>query len=72
MVQLTIFIYILNRFFFYDKLLFVQIENALFLEETDAFTSKVAKTVEEAQKLVEAGFDFVCDFNGAKLFKKRK
>ena len=38
----------------------------------DEFTASVAHTEEEACKLVEAGFDFVCDFNGNKIFKKRK
>jgi integrase len=38
----------------------------------DEFASKVAKTVKEAQELVEAGFDYVCDVEGCKLFRKRK
>ena len=40
--------------------------------ESDAFVSKVARTVKEAQELVEAGFDYVCDVQGYKLFRKRK
>jgi hypothetical protein len=40
--------------------------------ESDDFHSATAKTVEEAQKLVEAGFDYVCEFNEVKLFRKRK
>jgi len=40
--------------------------------ESDEFHSATAKNVEEAQKLVEAGFEYVCDFNGVKLFGKRK
>jgi hypothetical protein len=31
-----------------------------------------AQPVITAQKLVEAGFDYVCDFGELKLFKKRK
>jgi hypothetical protein len=31
-----------------------------------------AKTVEEAQKLVETGFEYVCSFDDMKLFRKRK
>ena len=38
----------------------------------DEYSSKVAKTVKEAQELVEAGFEFVCDVEGYKLFRKRK
>lgn len=40
--------------------------------KTDEYISKAAKTVEEAQKLIEAGFEYVCDFDGVKLFRKRK
>jgi integrase len=38
----------------------------------DEFTNKVAKTVKEAQELVESGFDYVCDVEGYKVFRKRK
>lgn len=40
--------------------------------ENDDFHSATAKTVQEAQILVEAGFEYVCDFAEVKLFKKRK
>ncbi len=40
--------------------------------EDDDFNSATAKSVIEAQKLVEAGFEYVCDFNNVKLFRKRK
>ncbi|MEM3626397.1 MAG: site-specific integrase, partial [Candidatus Bathyarchaeia archaeon] len=38
----------------------------------EEYISKAAWTLEEAQKLVEAGFEYVCDIEGAKLFRKRK
>jgi integrase len=40
--------------------------------KNDEFHSATAKTVEDAQKLVEAGFEYVCDFGDVKLFRKRK
>jgi integrase len=40
--------------------------------EEDEFHSATAKTVDEAAKLVEQGFDFVTDVDGVKLFRKRK
>jgi hypothetical protein len=40
--------------------------------ENDEYHSAVAKTVAEAQKLVEQGFEFVCQIDGATLFRKRK
>ena len=40
--------------------------------ESDEYHSAVAKTVEEARKLVESGFTFVCDTDDIRLFSKRK
>jgi integrase len=40
--------------------------------QSDEFHVKVAKTVQEATELLEAGFDYVTDMNGLKLFRKRK
>jgi len=31
-----------------------------------------AQTIQKAQKFVEAVFEYVCDFDEAKLFRKRK
>jgi integrase len=36
------------------------------------FYSATAKTVDEAAKLIEQGFDYVTDVDGVKLFRKRK
>jgi integrase len=51
-----------------NTLLYTQLINF----ESDEFHSATAKTVQDAQKLVEAGFDYVCDFGELKLFRKRK
>jgi|GEM_PF-1461615 uncharacterized protein YfaQ (DUF2300 family) len=40
--------------------------------ESDEYHSATAKNVQDAQKLIEAGFDYVCEFNEVKIFKKRK
>ena len=40
--------------------------------ESDDYHSATAQNVQEAQKLVEAGFEFVCNFDDIKLFLKRK
>lgn len=40
--------------------------------EGDEFHSAIAKNVEEAQKLIEEGFEFVCDYDDVKIFRKRK
>ena len=36
----------------------------------DDYIARVAHSENEACKLIEAGFEFVCDFNGKKLFRK--
>ena len=51
-----------------NTLLYAQLVNF----EGDEFHSATAKSVEEAQKLVTVGFEYVCDFNEVKLFRKRK
>ncbi|MEM3602778.1 MAG: tyrosine-type recombinase/integrase [Candidatus Bathyarchaeia archaeon] len=38
----------------------------------EEYVCKVAKTVDEAKELVEAGFEYVTDMEGVKLFKKLK
>jgi len=40
--------------------------------ESDEYSSAVAKNLEEARNLIEAGFDYITDMESAKLFKKRK
>jgi integrase len=40
--------------------------------QNDEFHSATAKNIEEAQKLIEAGFEYVCDFGELKLFRRRK
>jgi hypothetical protein len=42
------------------------------MHDNDQFTVKVAETVEEACKLVEADFEYVTDMDEKKLFPKRK
>jgi len=40
--------------------------------ESDEYHSATARTIEEAKQLIEAGFEFVCEMQEVKLFKKRK
>ena len=40
--------------------------------ENNEWVCKVAKTLEEVCKLIEDGFEYVCDFDGVKIFRKRK
>jgi hypothetical protein len=54
-----------------NTLLYIQLEEALFQGAVD-YISKVGKTEAEICKLVEDGFEYVCDFQGNKIFRKRK
>ena len=40
--------------------------------EGDEYYVKVARTVEEACKLAEAGFDYFTTIDGVQIFRKRK
>jgi integrase len=50
-------------------MLYTQLVN---FPENNEFVSAIAKTVQEARKLIEEGFEYICDIEGAKLFRKRK
>jgi integrase len=57
-----------------NTLIYVQLVKAIFQEIDEKYVCKVAKNVQEAKKLVEAGFEYVTgEYNdGGKLFRKRK
>ena len=38
----------------------------------DEYVCRVAKTEKEIAELIEAGFEYVCEHNGVKFFRKRK
>jgi len=53
-------------------MLYIHVAKSIFQSSDDEFHVSVAKTVEEACKLVEVGFEYVTEINGAKIFRKRK
>jgi len=60
-----------------QKLGWKKLETALFYLQcldfgSEEYHSATAKTVNEAAKLIEQGFDYICDVDGIKLFRKRK
>jgi integrase len=55
-----------------STMVYINIEQAIFLNQTDEFTAKIAHNETEAIQLIETGFEFICDMNGTKLFRKRK
>jgi len=54
-----------------NTLVYVHLAEELFKGEQE-YVSKVAKTTADTCALVEAGFEYVCDFDNAKIFRKRK
>ena len=40
--------------------------------EDDEYICKTAENVKEAKELIEAGYQYVCDMDNLKLFRKRK
>jgi hypothetical protein len=49
--------------------LYTEIYNDLLPED---YVCETASTVNEAQKLIESGFEYVCQIEGEKLFRKVK
>ncbi|MDP6048925.1 MAG: hypothetical protein QGG23_05725 [Candidatus Bathyarchaeota archaeon] len=54
-----------------NRLKYVQIEEALFDEDNGQSVRKAASTAKAAMKLIELGFQYVCDFDKVKQFRKR-
>ncbi|MBS7653321.1 site-specific integrase [Candidatus Bathyarchaeota archaeon] len=54
-----------------STLMYVHLSEGL-MNYSEDYICKVAGSLEEAVELVEAGFEYVTDFEGKKLFRKRK
>jgi integrase len=54
-----------------NTLLYVQLAEEPFRDQQE-YISKVAKTEVDACALIDAGFDYICDFDNAKIFRKKK
>jgi hypothetical protein len=49
-----------------------RMEKALFQNADDEFHVKVAQNLDAASKLLEVSFEYVAEFDGAQIFRKRK
>jgi len=54
-----------------NTLIYVQLANEMFKDQQE-YISKVARNLKETCTLVEAGFEYVCDLDGVKIFRKPK
>jgi integrase len=52
-------------------LIYIQLANMVIGEETE-YTCKTAKDLKEATALIEAGFEYITEMDGLKIFRKRK
>ena len=55
-----------------NTLIYIQLEEALFKKDDEEFVCKVDESIDDAKTLIEAGFEYVCEVEGVKLFRKRK
>jgi len=53
-------------------MIYIDIEKAIYGELSQEFTVKVAEDSEEINKLLEVGFEYVCEKDGRLFFRKRK
>jgi len=52
-----------------NTLIYTQLVN---FENEDDYVCKTATTVQEARELIEVGFEYICEIEATKLFRKRK
>jgi hypothetical protein len=52
--------------------IYINLEQTYFRATNEEFTVRVASTIEEDKELIEAGFEYVTDRDGLKIYRKRK
>jgi integrase len=52
--------------------IYITIENSLFTPENSEYHTATATTIQEIQKLLEAGFEYITELDRTKIFRKRK
>ncbi len=55
-----------------STMIYINLEQAIFLEQTDQYTCRTAKDINEATLLIESGFEYITELDRIKLFRKRK
>ena len=55
-----------------NTLIYIDLDIACYSKGGDDYHAKTARTEIEALQLTEAGFEYVCDFGEAKIFRKRR
>ena len=52
--------------------IYINMEKLVFGEGSKDYIVKVCSTIEELQSLLQVGFEYVTDFEGQKVMRKRK
>ena len=52
--------------------IYITIERTIFEPSSDEFTVRLAKDPDDIQKLLEVGFEYVCEKDGLLFLRKRK
>jgi integrase len=55
-----------------STMVYINLEAAIFQTACDEFTVRVARSLDEACRLIESGFDYVTDMEGATIFRRRR
>ncbi len=55
-----------------SKMIYIDFEKAIYGELSQEFAVKVAEDAEEISKLLEVGFEYVCEKDAMLFFRKRK
>ncbi len=55
-----------------NTLFYIQLAETIFKDVSSQFISRAAKTVKRARSLIEAGFEYVTNMDGVKIFRKPK
>ena len=55
-----------------NTMIYIHLESMLFASTADEFHVRVTAAPKEIVKLLEVGFEYVCEHDGAKFFRKRK
>jgi site-specific recombinase XerC len=53
-------------------MLYIQLEEQVFQTDSDKFTVKAVNDPKEIQKLLEVGFDYVCEKDGLMFLRRRE
>jgi len=53
-------------------MIYINLDQTIFQDQNDEFTTRVATSIKSARALLEAGFDYAMEMDGVKVFRKRK